>query len=292
MCVFFFSGCRVKVPKTVTEMNSNPDLYVICLANSFASRGAATLAFLHREIPADQRGSIVRFNAVTPADFVLQDVASASQVAIIRGKAPRVTHNDMSDSKQVACYLSHKALWQVCADSGKPIVVVEDDARPSNMAGRIQQALSAHSELANAASQRGEPEVPLVVLLQNGSTSFLTNHDVGSAFAVKYFTGTSAYYVTPSAARLLFTRSPLAEMHVDRFMPTCIAAYDLAVYAVPGSADQSTADSTLMHSSDWDIVTERQQLVTWMLAGVVIALFIWAVTAQVCLSMGRVRRVL
>jgi len=271
-------------------MNSNPDLYVICLANTFASRGAATLAFLHREIPADQRGSIVRFHAVTPADFVLQDVASASQVAIIRGKAPRVTHHDMSNSKQVACYLSHKALWQVCADSGKPIVVVEDDARPSNMAGRIQQALSAHSEIAHAASQRGEAEMPLVVLLQNSSTSFLTNHDY-FASAVQSFTGTGAYYVTPSAARLLFACSPLADMHVDRFMTTCIAAYDLAVYAVAGSGDQYSPDSTLLHMSIWDTVTERQQLVMGMLAVVAIALFTWAVTAQVRLSMGRVRRV-
>ena len=257
-------------------MDSPPDIHVICLGSAWLLRGAKTMAFLEREIPADMYGSIVRFDAVTPADFVIKDVVSTSQLVIIRGKASRVTHKDMSTPQQVGCFMSHRALWQVCADSDQPIIVAEDDSRPNNVARRINKACEHHL-------QQPTESAPLVVLLQHhpcSATSFAAKST--GCKPVKSFAGAAMYYLNPAAARLLLAHSPLAEMHVDHYMSTCIAAYDLAVYSVPGAADQTMfGASTLAHSSLWSIITERQELVMGAVVGSAIVFLVWAIAATV-----------
>ena len=90
-----------------------PDIYVICLESKFAERGAATLTFLANNIDKHLYGTLKKFTAVTPSDFIIEDTASARQVAIIRGRKRRVEQGDMSKHAQVACALSHISLWQL-----------------------------------------------------------------------------------------------------------------------------------------------------------------------------------
>ena len=310
-----------------------PDVYVICLASAFDKRGAKTIEFLQTRlfsnVSSSSNGATVkRFNAITPADFQVEDVVSVAQLAIIRGRAPRITHTDMSNTNQVACYLSHEALWKVCVDAGKPIVVVEDDAQPSNVASRIASArrIKKLSRTSSSASKKaGESasasasastsaskskrtsfikgkiegnsaqveETPLVVLLQHGpqyeSRSICLKSGTESAYAssqvcyprVSSFFGAGMYYLTPAAAQLLLKHSAPAAMHVDHFMSTCIASYDLVVYSMPGAADQSGSESTLGHSSIWLIVTERQKLFIILLLILSFCLLVWAVSSTV-----------
>ncbi len=331
--------CAVVMDAAV-DRDPAPDVYVICLAKAFDKRGAVAMAFLERELARGaeacrgctggepqhaassqgrflellRRAKVKRFDAVTPADFSVEDAASAAQVAIIRGRAPRVTDADMSRPEQVACYLSHAALWQVCADSGRPIVVAEDDARPSSVASRVATALliaravqgrppEAQDTRAPAAVQE-QRQVPLVVLLQHypfaamraagtsddylGGTCAASPQecrDLGALGAqsnrVSSFVGASMYYLTPAAARLLLKHSAPAEMHVDVYMSTAVAAYDVVIYSVPGAGDQRSDDTTLQHSSPWDVVVNRLTMCMSLLAVVAVCLLAWAVTATV-----------
>ena len=258
-----------------------PDVAVICLASAWARRGAHTMAYLERELPLDQVGAIMRFNAVVPADFDVSEVASAAQVAIIRGRAPRLSHADMSKPQQVGCYMSHKALWQVCADSGRPLIVVEDDVRPSRLADRVTSARLRHSMYAADAA--------LVVLMQCCGLASAVH--VGPCTPVQQFVGAGMYYVTPAAARLLLRHSCVATMHVDWYMSTCIRAYDLPVFAVPGAGDQFSLDSTLAHSALWDIVTERQKCMVIVASVLACVFLMWAVAVTVYAGVrGKMRR--
>ena len=279
-----------KVPNVVDF----PDVYVICLASAFDRRGAATVAYYEQELgssktPSGVGARVTRFDAITPADFRVEDVASTSQVAIVRGRAPRVTHADMSRTEQVACYLSHKALWQVCADSARPIVVSEDDAQPSNILGRIVAATNKARLVQEAGLATSVPkaQVPVVVLLQHHSSFVpqtqepVKTHRAASELGqqVLFFSGIGAYYLTPEAARLLLKHGVPAAMHVDYFMATCIAAYNLAVYTLPGANDQSFEDTTLMHSANWDILVERQKWMISLWSAASICLLVWACVA-------------
>ena len=292
-----------------------PDIYVICLASVFEQRGAKTIEFLKRELQPELHASsntgnaptkekVKRFHALTPADINVEDVAAASQLAIIRKRAPRVTHADMNNPAQVACYMSHRAVWKACADAGQPVVVAEDDSTPTHIAGRIAMARSMAAKV-NCA------KVPLVVLLQHHShhlsraacmtsrfsadaeakrdATFAARHapDPALGSRVSFFTGAAMYYVTPAAAKLLLKHSMPAAMHVDQYISTCIAAYNLVVFSVHGADDQSVLNNTtLEHSPLWHVVTERQRLCLAVLAVVAVCVLVWAIAVTVYRTQG------
>jgi GR25 family glycosyltransferase involved in LPS biosynthesis len=257
-----------------------PDVYVICLRSVFEQRGAKTIAYLQSELEAAQ--TVIRFDAVEPGDFNLEDVAATTQTAIIRGRAERLTIADMSKPQQVACFLSHRALWQVCSDINRPIVIVEDDSRPVHVAGRVRAALS-HATLLLQQTLTDK----LVVLLQCTPRRARFQTSARTCVAVHGFIGTGMYYLTPEAARLLLTYSVLAPLHVDAYMSLCIKAYDLPVWAVPGAADQGSGNSTLGHTSLWTIQTERQKQIIKILAVVAAVLAAWSVLSVVLICLYR-----
>lgn len=232
-----------------------PDVYVICLAREWERRGSKTIEYLERNVDAAQRGRVVRFDAITPADFVLEDVVSTSQLSVIRGLTQRLTRADMGKAVQVACYLSHVALWQVCADSGRPIVVAEDDSRPIRVSERF-----------SAATALGQAFDEAAVLMHCAKLKTTCNNVV-----VESFLGMGMYYLTPNAARQLLAHAMPAAMHVDAYMSKCISVYNLDVrVAVPWAADQDGGSSTLEHGGV--IVTEQQGHRVFILSGVVTAL--------------------
>jgi hypothetical protein len=132
-------------------------------------------------------------------------------------------------------------------------------------------------------------DAPLLVLMQYlgvPSAAYM-----GPCTPVQQFMGTAMYYVTPAAARLLLLHSCVATMHVDGYMSTCIRAYDLPVFAVPGAGDQFSLDSTLGHSALWDIVTERQQRMVIIASVLACVFLLWAVAVTVYAGVrGKMRR--
>lgn len=235
------------------------DIHIICLESLFGSRGKQTLDFVRSSVDKSLYNKLSVFKAVTPNDFVLEDVVATSQVPIIKQRRRRVTHSDLSKASQVACAMSHIALWEVCQAQNRPLVIMEDDVRPPNVSERIKSAtkIAAHITLISSATQTWDA----------GHTR-ITN-----------FAGTGAYYLTPQGARLLLKHAHPISMHVDRYISACIKAYNLTVFAVEGSSDQlllANTQSTLGHSySDLDIYVPCLQIIVVIL-GVLIAFFIVA----------------
>ena len=240
-----------------------PDFHVICVDTSWAARGALTTAYLEKEIPAHRRGRVIRFRAVVPADFVLEDVATTAQTSMIRGIRERLTLADMSHENQVGCYLSHRALWEVCVNTGKPIVVVEDDARPVHVARRLADALQAPADAG---------VVTMCMFPYPNSVLHVSDQ---RCRPVKTFVGASMYYVTPNGASVLLAHSLPAAMHVDLYMSLCIDTYNLPIYAVPGAGDQPyISNSTLNHGSWFYVATVRTYFIVGVLSVVVLVLAI------------------
>ena len=235
------------------------DIHVICLESLFDSRGKQTLDFVRSNVDKSLYNKLSVFKAVTPNDFVLEDVVATSQIPIIKQKRSRVMHSDLSKASQVACAMSHIALWEVCNAQNRPLVIMEDDVCPPNLSERIESATksAAHITLISSATQTWD----------TGRTH-ITN-----------FTGTGAYYLTPQGARILLKHAHPISMHVDRYMPACITAYNLTVFAVEGSSDQlllANTQSTLGHSSsEFEIYVPCLQIIA-MILGVLIAFFIVA----------------
>ena len=237
-----------------------PDIYVICLESKFAERGAATLTFLANNIDKHLYGTLKKFTAVTPSDFIIEDTASARQVAIIRGRKRRVEQGDMSKHAQVACALSHISLWQLCVQTNNPIVVVEDDVHPLNMSKRLKEALELNGDVVLISCAK---------LVRNDRTK-----------TVSRFSGTGSYFITPNGASSLLKHVYPVSMHVDYYMSTCIAAYNLNVLGVDNAQGQldmvSGKLSTLDHSSLLEVQVSRLEVVVFVLACLI------AITVLVC----------
>ena len=244
------------------------DIHIICLESLFDSRGKQTLDFVRSSVDKSLYNKLSVFKAVTPKDFVLEDVVATSQIPIIRQRRRRVTHSDLSKASQVACALSHIALWEVCQAQNRPLVIMEDDVCPPNLSERIKSAtkVAAHITLISSATQ---------------------TWDAGRTH-ITSFTGTGAYYLTPQGARLLLKHARPISMHVDRYIPTCIKAYNLTVFAVEGSSDQlllENTQSTLGHStSEFDIYVPCLQIIVVILS-VLIAFFIVAYMSAFLLTL-------
>ncbi len=88
-----------------------------------------------------------------PLDFDVAEVASAAQVAIIRGRAPRLSHADMSTPQQVGCTTGRTKL--VC-------VPTRTERWPSRAAGACGGAPSGGA----LAPRCSEADAPLMVLMQ------------------------------------------------------------------------------------------------------------------------------
>ena len=236
-----------------------PNIHVICLESKFAERGAVTLAFLASNIDKNLYGTLQKFKAVTPNDFDVDAVASAQQVAIIKGRRGRVEHADMSSKAQAACALSHVSLWQLCAESNHPIVVVEDDVHPHDMSIRLREAFRLKGDVVLLCCAK---------LVRNDKTK-----------QVSSFVATGAYYLTPSGANKLLKHVFPVAMHVDYYMSACIATYNLEVFGVDNSDDQwnmpSSKLSTLEHTKTlFDIKVPRLVFVVCTLATLLAVLFL------------------
>ena len=243
------------------------NVHVICLESAYNKRGKKTMSFIEAQLDKSLYKELIKVKAVTPKDFVLEDTVDTKQLSIITKKLPRVVHADLDKPEQVGCAVSHIGVWKTCAATNRPVVVVEDDVRPSNISERIRQALTfkdAH-----------------LVLLACNSYSHNKQHKVSQ------FTGTGAYYLTPQGANILLKGATPVSMHIDHYMTACIDAYDLQVFSVDHANDQADTKngSTLGHGANMmAIVVPRLETTIGILAFVLALVIILGTVGIVLLK--------
>lgn len=153
----------------------------------------------------------------------------------------RVKTLTMSPGERGCCG-SHVACWRRCARSGRPLIVLEDDA----------VILPGFAETL----RRAVAELPK----EGVDTMWLCSKDRGTAKRVgavlmqpDYVWTTVGYAIWPSGARKLLARLPV-DQPVDNFMAYLIRAGDLSCYSVrPGVVRQAqtwNVGSDVPHSDD------------------------------------------
>lgn len=225
------------------------------------------MSFLEAQLDKSLYEELIKVKAVTPKDFVLEDTVDTKQFAIITKKLPRVVHADLGKPEQVGCAVSHISVWKTCAETNRPVVVVEDDVRPSNISKRIRQALTFK-------------DAHLVLLACNSCSR-------NNQRKVSQFTGTGAYYLTPQGAAMLLKGATPVSMHIDHYMSTCIDAYDLRVFCVDRANDQADTKngSTLGHGENMmAIVVPRLEITIGLLAFVLVLVIILGTVGLVLLK--------
>ena len=251
------------------------NVYVICLESRQQDRGDPTCAH-YAQSPAV--GRVFAFPAVTPEDFVLDEVTHPFARATIHPSAfdkdgPRVAERErrsremtiqLSHETQVGCALSHISLWNLCKDTDKPLIIAEDDSRPGHLDRR----------LSFLESDPVVDEADLVVL-QCASYPFSADApgtDGGSALhRVRDYWGANAYYLKPSGTEKLLQNALPITMHIDCYMAYCITGADLKVFSVPDANDQSVfLPSTLMHNSVWGVRVVRLQIYVVVLGALLV----------------------
>jgi GR25 family glycosyltransferase involved in LPS biosynthesis len=252
--------------KKCQTMPRSIEVHVIALASKWATRGRPTTDHFQKA------GLVVhRFDAVTPADFDQKvDGFVHPQVgAIIDGGWQRDVPADLSHINQVACALSHYALWRRCIELDRPIIVAEDDSLPANMARRLQDLASA------------PPDADLV-LLQCMATEF-HSHSVPNNVCRKVdkFWGASCYYLTPTGAAKMIRFAIPVVMHVDAYMARCLGAGLVRAYSVRGATDQTHEGSTLMHSGFLSVTTVRRAFWLGVMGVAILTLLVGLVVASV-----------
>ena len=130
------------------------------------------------------------------------------QYRINTGRAP-------SDG-EVGCYASHLLLWQLCAATGEPLVVMEDDAEPLPIFGAALEA--ARRLIDQYGFVRFEYDGP-------GRPARTKPVDTAGAFTVHYFAkypfGAMCYALSPSVARAFIAASGDLRAPVDLFIKRC-----------------------------------------------------------------------
>lgn len=117
---------------------------------------------------------------------------------------------------EVGCYASHLRLWQLCAASGEPLVIMEDDAAPLPI---FAAALEATRRLIHRYGfVRFEYDGPS----QPARTREL---EQAGSFTIHYFAkypyGAMCYALTPEVARSFIASSRELRAPVDQFIKRC-----------------------------------------------------------------------
>jgi len=200
-------------------MNSTP-VYIICLEKTKKDRCLPTNTFLSQYF-----SNVQTLPAVTPDQFTMHDLIEGNLInpfafTSITTKKRYLDHQ-LTDIKQIACYLSHIKLWKECIRIGKPIIVAEDD-----VFGIDDKLFRKNLDIfENQLPNDTDKFAFLLYPIPKVTTSHSKYID-----RVHQFTGTMFYYITPSCAkRLLDIAFPITG-HVDMFINNAIKPLDLKVY--------------------------------------------------------------
>lgn len=145
------------------------------------------------------------FDAVTP-----REVSANADFRRIDEEAFLVNTGRYCVPAEVACFASHRRLWQRCADLDMPIVILEDDFKlRANFADALRTALPLTRD-------KG------FLRLQTDLRARKTPVAGSGGFTLARFTypphGLMAYCISPSAARVFVAASTVLDAPVDVFV--------------------------------------------------------------------------
>jgi glycosyl transferase family 25 len=193
-------------------------VHVISLERSLARRAAlrATL----RALGVDHR-----FSAAIEgrAGYAFFDACDHRQYLLNTGRAP-------SDG-EVGCYASHLRLWQLCATSGQPLIVMEDDAAPDpSFVAALAEARKIIDRYGFIRFEYDGPGQPARTVPRAEAGAFTVH------YFLKYPYGAMCYALSPRVARAFVAASRVLRAPVDLFIKRCWEhgqpLYGLLPYAV------------------------------------------------------------
>jgi glycosyl transferase family 25 len=117
---------------------------------------------------------------------------------------------------EVGCYASHLLLWQACAVSGDPCVVMEDDAEPLPcFAAAVDAAIRLIERYGFIRFEYDGPSRPARTRAVEAAGAFELH------YFVKYPYGAMCYALSPAVARAFTAASRQLRAPVDQFIKRC-----------------------------------------------------------------------
>lgn len=161
---------------------------------------------------------ISRFNAIRGLD--MRDKISTDPVAIspralyeIEHAKSREAHSSMPSWGGVGCYLSHEALWREAAASREGLIVAEADCRPT-----LDAVAESARVFSNVCAFLGRPPDLLWFGWLVLANQIVEEGLKGAVRVPERALGAHFYYVSPSGAQTLLSRSRPIEVQVDSYM--------------------------------------------------------------------------
>lgn len=209
-----------------------PQAHVICVRAAFETDGRRTMRDLTQ---ANYPGGAKLVAATTPDHIpAIRDLVHPfAQLTVFAGKR-REMHEQLDNPKQVACYVSHMKLWEQCAQSGIPLLILEQDAHSSPFVTELRELprVAAGAEMVTLVSydsSRAEPDTTTGVL------------------RVSFVVGGCAYYITPVAARKLLKFALPILMHQDLYVSSFVQLGMIRMHATSNFKTQRMISSDLEH---------------------------------------------
>jgi glycosyl transferase family 25 len=154
----------------------------------------------------------------------------------------RLNTGRLPSDGEVGCYASHLHLWQQCATTGEPLVVMEDDAEP--LPSFAESLAAASALIGRYGFLRLEYDGP-------GQPARTRPIETVGRFTAHYYSkypyGAMCYALSPAVARAFVTASRTLQAPVDQFIKRCWEhgqpLYGLLPYSVRESPH--AVDSTI-----------------------------------------------
>tara|TARA_Y100000389_G_C17458106_1_gene519587 strand:+ start:1199 stop:1999 length:801 start_codon:yes stop_codon:yes gene_type:complete len=209
-------------------------LYIICLDSKLKERGNKALKRFSEVFE-----NVKCHRAKTPKDFNKNDNDDFSW--LLNDKILTKTRDsdcDMTDWKQVGCYLSHVEAWKYCVDKKEPIYVGEDDVYIKDIPSfkRMLDTL---------------PNCKFASILNIHGSNYKQVGTGPWASLEGHVTGTQLYYITPECAKILLKYAFPILCHVDVYMtillPQKMNIKSIFVNRLGNSNWKSLSESTLNH---------------------------------------------
>lgn len=157
-------------------------------------------------------------------------------------------HNRLPGRGEVGCFMSHQTLWKKCAESGKPILILEDDLK------RVRDFSA--EELA-AAENWLETDKPRILILQDFYTSVNLKKTIGAGVKIVHpylIECAHAYIINQAAAQILSNLKP--DTVADDWPLFKQASIEVAAVTPPVFSQNSDFDSFIKN----DLVRRRPPL--------------------------------
>lgn len=127
---------------------------------------------------------------------------------------------------EIGCYASHLRLWGLCAESGEPLAIMEDDAAPlPALAGALEVADRVIGRYGFLRFEYDGPGQPA------RTRKIETDGEFSVHYFVKYPYGAMCYALTPQVARAFVAHSRIVRAPVDQFIKRCWE-HDQPLYGV------------------------------------------------------------